>query len=79
MPDKKKVVCPKCGGNLVYEAIGSYGQLYHVCKNGKIGRQLKVIKYEGSGDAMLYCLDCGTNYDFRLTQDGVELKGNDDE
>lgn len=78
MAERKMVVCPECGGNLIYEAIGSYGTLYYVRKDGRIGRRLKSIRYEHSGDAMVYCLKCSSGYEFRNTENGIELVGVED-
>jgi hypothetical protein len=73
MAKRKMVVCPECGGNLIYEAIGNYGTLYYVCKDGRIGRKLKSIQYDYSGDAMVYCAECGSGYEFRRIENGIEL------
>ena len=73
MPDKKKVVCPECGGNLIYEAIGNYGTLYYVRQDGRVGRRLKSIMYEHSGDAMVYCSKCSSGYEFRNMENGIQL------
>ena len=78
MVERKMVVCPECGGNLIYEAIGSYGTIYYVCKDGRIGRKLKSIQYEHSGDAMVYCAECCSGYEFRRTENGIELVGLED-
>lgn len=75
MPDKKKVVCPECGGNLIYEAIGNYGTLYYVRQDGRVGRRLKSIMYEYSGDVMVYCSKCSNGYEFRNTKNGIQLVG----
>lgn len=78
MPDRKKVVCPECGGNLICEAIGNYGTLYYVRQDGRIGRRLKSIMYEESGDEMVYCSKCSSGYEFRRTVNGIELVGVED-
>ena len=75
MDNREKIVCPECGGNLIYEAMGSYGTLYYVRKDGHIGRRLKSIMYEHSGDAMVYCSECSIGYEFRNTEDGIRLVG----
>lgn len=53
--------CPYCGGRMVIEYIGNYGNIYPLKKNGEPGKKrIKRILYEESGmeDAMIYCLDC---------------------
>ena len=58
--------CRKCGGSLAIEYIGNYGTTYHLRRDGTVGRRLRSIKYESSGDYMVYCQSCGTGYDGRL-------------
>lgn len=62
-----KCVCPKCGGDLIIEYTGSYGTMYHIKRDGTTGRRLRSAKYEHSGDYMVYCSQCGTGLDGRLT------------
>lgn len=62
----KKCLCNKCGNNLVIEYVGNYGTIYYLKESGQIGRKLRSIKYEASGDYFVYCPNCGTNYDGRL-------------
>lgn len=57
------MICEKCGGRIVAEAIGNYGIIYYLRKNGEIGRKLRKIKYECNGEWMYYCTQCGENYD----------------
>jgi len=54
--------CPKCGGRLVAEYNGTYGDIYLIGKTGVIfKRRFKRCIYEHDGDApMIYCFDCGT-------------------
>ena len=61
MSEKNK--CPKCGGRLVAEYIGSYGDVYVLKKNGKpYKRKMKRFIYENDGqEPMVYCLDCGNS------------------
>lgn len=73
----KAIKCLKCGGRLTYETIGSYGDLYDIdirtgkpCKTRK-----KRIHYEHD-DIMIYCSQCGNNYDFiQNDKDGSYLIG----
>ena len=60
MGDKKNV-CPECGGQLVCEYIGSYGDVFLLDKNGEpYKRRLRRMIYEHDGDEpMIYCKDCG--------------------
>ena len=60
-----KNVCSKYGGKIVAEAIENYGTIFYLRKDGTIGRKLKTIKYEHSGDWMFYCSNCGENYEER--------------
>lgn len=56
--------CQKCGGRLVAEAIGTYGTVLDVKQDGSVGRKLRRMIYEHSGEWMCYCTDCGWNCDF---------------
>ena len=53
--------CPDCGGQIVAEYIGSYGDVYIIGKNGvPHKRRLKRFIYESNGDKpMIYCFNCG--------------------
>lgn len=69
-----RCVCPKCGNNLVIEYIGSYGTIYAIRQDGKIGRRLKSTKYDESSDGyVVYCPSCGTEYDGTLTDEGFKF------
>lgn len=61
-----KCICPKCGGSLVIEYVGTYGTIYHIRQDGTIGRRLRSAKYEHSGDYMVYCQNCGAGLDGRF-------------
>lgn len=64
MKDKNaKNVCPKCGGMIVAEAIGNYGTVYYLRKDGKIGRRIRRVMYSHSGEWMYYCTGCGESYE----------------
>lgn len=69
-----KLCCPKCGSPLVLEAIGNYGDKYHLKRDGSQGRKLGRLVYEYSGDEMVYCPECGENYDFRWEGKRVKLE-----
>lgn len=70
---KDNLCCPKCGSALVIEAIGNYGDKYHLCRDGRQGRKLGRIVYEYSGDEMVYCPQCGENFDYRWKGNKVEV------
>lgn len=55
--------CPNCGGNLVAEALGTYGTIHYIRKDGTIGRILRTVKYEHTGEWLYYCPICGENYE----------------
>ena len=63
-----KNVCPKCGGRIVAEAIGNYGTIFYLRKDGTVGRKLREIRYEHSGDWMYYCTECGENYEKNIIE-----------
>ena len=66
--------CPLCGGTLVIEFIGTYGDIYKLGKNlQETKTRIKHRKYEHSGDTMIYCFDCGTGFERE------ELKGDSDD
>lgn len=56
---KAKNICIRCGGHLVAEAVGHYGTLFYIKRDGSIGHKIKSVTYEGTGDWMYYCSDCG--------------------
>ena len=45
------------------EAIGNYGTIFYLRKDGAIGHKMREIKYEHSGDWMYYCMKCGESYE----------------
>lgn len=52
--------CPYCGGRVVIEYLGSYGNVYPLKKNGEPGtKRIRRFLYEESRDApLIYCWDC---------------------
>lgn len=53
--------CPYCGGQIVVEYIGTYGDVYVVGKNGKPrNKRIRRFIYEhyGEEDKIVYCWDC---------------------
>lgn len=57
----KRVKCPECGNQLVYETFGQYGLAQKINSNGKVQKKRKRIDYGGAdafGD-MVYCPSCG--------------------
>ena len=63
MEDKNR--CPKCGGRLVAEFLGSYGDVHLMKKDGTAQKQrMKRIIYETDGNPpMIYCIDCGEGFE----------------
>lgn len=57
--------CPKCGGRLVAEYIGSYGDVFLLNSKGEPYKyRLKRHIYEHDGcPPMIYCIDCGRAYE----------------
>lgn len=70
----KATKCPKCWGRLYYETIGSYGDVFllGVKSPGTIGKKVCREHYEHEDD-MVYCLSCGTNYEFKVDNDVVYI------
>ena len=61
---RAKNICQHCGGKLLIEAIGSYGDVYRMLQNGEVSRRrIKRYTYEHSGDYMIYCEKCGNSVD----------------
>ena len=63
---KAKNICRFCGGRLVKEYIGNYGDVYYLKENGEpTKKRLKRYIYEhgGEDEAMIYCLACGRTQD----------------
>ena len=57
-----KNICPICGGKLLVEAIGNYGDVYRLKANGEMSKKrIKRFVYETSGQYMVYCEDCGNS------------------
>ena len=57
-----KNICPECGGKLLIEAVGNYGDVFRMKKNGEMSRKrIRRHIYETSGDFMVYCEDCGNS------------------
>ena len=64
--------CPKCDGRLIFEAIGSYGDLYNV--NIKTGKPCKKPEHRAHyeyGDYTVYCQQCYTTFEFTRDKNGV--------
>lgn len=70
----KATKCPKCGGGLSYEAIGSYGDIYKISQNTGIPtkKRERRVHYE-HGDEMVYYLNCSENYDFKWHEDALVI------
>ena len=64
MDNNAKNICPECGGKLLIEALGTYGDVYRMNKNGDMSKaRVKRVIYESSGDFLIYCEDCGNAVD----------------
>lgn len=78
----KNVVCPKCGGALVYEELCQYGVQYKVGKNGKLSKRTKKVNHGSIDAAILFCSECNTCIDednFFFDSGRIELEGDEDE
>lgn len=54
-----KNICPECGGRLLIEAVGNYGDVFRMKRNGEMyKRPIRRYIYEYSGDFMVYCENC---------------------
>lgn len=53
--------CPVCGGHIVKEYYGDYGEIHRINKDGSTSKRSKVQIYEthGEDDRIIYCEDCG--------------------
>ena len=59
-----KNICPECGGKLLIEAVGNYGDVYRMKENGEMSKKrIRRRIYENSGDYMIYCEECGSTVD----------------
>lgn len=57
---KAKNICPKCGNRLVIEAVGIYGDIYYMKRNGEMGtKRIRRCIYETTGEYLIYCKQCG--------------------
>ena len=60
---EKRNICPECGGRLLIEAVGAYGDVYRMRANGEMGKvRLRRTIYETTGEYLIYCEKCGKNY-----------------
>lgn len=57
-------ICPKCGGKLLIETIGNYGDIYRMRADGEMSkRRIKRIVYDGTDGYMIYCEQCRETFD----------------
>ncbi len=68
-------VCLDCGASLVVEYIGSYGTVYRLRRDGTVGARMKSIKYEHSGDYMVYCPKCGHGFEGEFKDGVFQIRG----
>lgn len=53
-------VCPECGGKLLIEAVGTFGDIYRMKKNGEMSkRRIARRIYDTTGGYLVYCGKCG--------------------
>lgn len=71
-----KTVCPKCGGRLLFEEVGTYGRIHKVRPDGTIINRARTQLYDLDGleSAMVYCLKCGDNKQFCVKRENGEDK-----
>ena len=73
--EENKIVCPECGGELVYEVLGQYGIIRKVNPDGLIQKRQKKVDYGSTDDVLLYCPICHWNCkDF--VSDGISVEVN---
>lgn len=60
MKIKYPAVCPFCGGRIVAEFSGNYGDAFYINKNGTVSRRrARRFMYELDNDSpQVYCMDC---------------------
>ena len=78
----KKVVCPKCGGQLILENLCQYGERQQVCKNGKLRKKVTRVDHGSIEFQYLFCNDCKYCFEgneFNFSGDCVELVEVDNE
>lgn len=57
-------ICPKCGGRLLIEAIGNYGDVYRMKADGEMSKvRLRRTIYAGTDSYLIYCEDCRETFD----------------
>jgi len=59
----KRNICPNCGGRIYAEALGTYGTIYNLRRDGSVGCEIRNVKYGYNGDWLFYCTKCGTNFE----------------
>lgn len=78
----KKVVCPTCGGPLIFESLCQYGMQYAVSKTtGRISKKAKRVDHGPIECNQLLCYNCKKSFDeekFNFHGDYVQLCGEED-
>lgn len=75
-----KIVCPECGGQLVYESLCQYGIIRKVRPDGLIQLRKKTVDYGSLDEDLLYCPECSWIC-HNFTSDGISVSmevGDDD-
>lgn len=66
--------CPECHGRLLFETVGSYGDIFEISTKTSrpSNRRKQRVHYEHNGDdSMVYCLYCGKNFNWKQDSSGV--------
>lgn len=62
--------CKKCGGKLLIEEFGQFGDIYRMKRNGDASkRRIKRKIYGDTGEAIVYCEACGKPAEY-YSEDG---------
>ncbi len=71
-----KVVCPDCGGNLIFVELCQYGLQQKVSSTGKLCKRTRKVDYGSEEAFILYCAKCRRNFDedeYTFDDDSVQL------
>ena len=71
-----KVVCPDCGGNLMYKEMHQYMQVWKVGSSGKIYKRSRKLDQGAMEVVYIQCSKCGRRFDideYTISQDGNKV------